>query len=213
MVLTWFGHSYFKLQAGDVTVAVDPYDAKVGLKPPRFSADLLLITHDHYDHANREAITGSPFTIDGPGEYEVRGCTVYGLPSWHDAKGGAERGANTMYRIELDGLNIIHLGDLGQATLTDEQLGAMNGVDVLLVPVGGRYTVGATEAAALVAQLEPRVVVPMHYKLPKLAVDIEGVEPFLKAVGLPVQREQKLRLSRKDLAVEGTRVVVLEPNQ
>lgn len=213
MVITWFGHSYCKLQAGDVTVAIDPYDAKVGLKPPRFSADLLLITHAHYDHDNRQAISGSPFVIEGPGEYEVRGCTVYGLPSWHDAKSGGERGANTIYRVELDGLNVVHLGDLGQPTLTDAQLEALNGVDVLLVPVGGKYTIGPTEAAATVAQLEPKVVVPIHYKLPKLTIDVEGVDAFLKAVGLPVQREQKLRLSRKDLAADGTRVVVLEPSQ
>ncbi len=212
LTITWLGHSFFKLQAGDVTVAIDPYDAATGLKPPRFNADLLLITHEHHDHNNRGTIMGQPFEVSTPGEYEVGGVTVYGVAGFHDTKGGEDRGRMTMYRVEMEGIRVVHLGDIGQDKLTAEQLEVLDGVDVLLIPVGGKYTVNGQQAANLVEQLEPRIVVPMHYKIPGLKIDIEGPESFVKAIGLPTQKEQKLKLQKKDLNPDQRQVVLLEPD-
>jgi L-ascorbate metabolism protein UlaG (beta-lactamase superfamily) len=212
LTITWLGHSFFKLQAGDVTVVIDPYDAATGLKPPRFNADLLLITHEHHDHNNRATVMGQPFEVSTPGEYEVGGVTVYGVAGFHDTKSGEERGRMTMYRVEMEGIRVVHLGDIGQDKLTSEQLEVLDGVDVLLIPVGGKYTVNGQQAASLVDQLEPRIVVPMHYKIPGLKIDIEGPEAFLKAIGLPAQKEQKLKLQKKDLNPDQRQVVLLEPD-
>ena len=149
LTITWLGHSFFKLQAGDVTVAIDPYDASTGLKPPRFNADLLLITHEHHDHNNRSTIMGQPFEVASPGEYEVKGCTVYGINGSHDAKEGGLGGIITMYRVEIEGIRLAHLGDIGQEQLTEKQLEVLDGVDVLFIPVGGKYTVNGSQAAGL----------------------------------------------------------------
>lgn len=214
LTISWLGHSFFKLQAGDVTVAIDPFaEEKVGLKCPRFNADLLLITHEHDDHSNRAAIMGKPFEVSRPGEYEVGGVTVYGVAGFHDANGGEERGRITMYRIEMEGIRVVHLGDIGQDKLTNAQLEVLDGVDVLLIPVGGTYTVNGHQAASLVEQLEPRIVVPMHYQTPglKMRVTLDGVEPFIKALGLPATKEQKLKLQKKDLNPDQRQVVLLEP--
>lgn len=214
LTISWLGHSFFKLQAGDLTVAIDPFnEAKVGLKCPRFNADLLLVSHDHDDHNNRAAIMGKPFVVTGPGEYEVGGCAVYGVASFHDARGGAERGRNTMYRLEIEGVRVAHLGDIGQEKLTPAQLDVLDGVDVLLVPVGGTYTVDGKQAAVLVEQIEPKVVVPMHYQTPglKMRITLDGVEPFVKALGLPPTREEKLKLQKKDISSDQRRLVLLEP--
>lgn len=212
VTIQWLGHSFFKIQSGEVTVAIDPYDASVGLKPPRFNADLLLITHEHHDHSNRQTIMGQPFEVAGPGEYEVKGCSVYGILGWHDNKQGSERGASTMYRLELEGVRIAHLGDLGQTELTDKQLEVLDGVDVLMIPVGGKYTINGKEAEAIVEQIEPRIIIPMHYKIPGLKVDIDDVEPFIKAMGLPVQKESKLRLVKKDFVLGERKLIVFEPS-
>lgn len=210
LTITWFGQSFFKLQAGDVTVAIDPYDAGTGLKPPRFNADLLLITHEHHDHNNRGTIMGQPFEVSSPGEYEVKGCTVYGVSGSHDGKASFERGAITMYRIEMEGIRLAHLGDIGQEQLTEKQLEVLDGVDVLFIPVGGKFTVNGTQAAKLVEQIEPRIIVPMHYKIPGLKIDLDGSEAFVKALGLPVTKESKLKLQKKDLNPDQQQLVLLE---
>lgn len=208
----WLGHSFFKLQSGNLTVAIDPYDPSVGLKPPRFNADILLITHDHYDHNNKAAIMGQSFVIYGPGEYEIKGCAIYGIPSYHDPKQGSEKGINTIYRLELSGIRFVHLGDLGQDSLTDQQIEVLDGVDVLMVPVGGKYTLNANQAVAIIEQLDPRIIIPMHYKIPGLKIDVGGVEAFVKALGLPPQQDSKLRLIKKDLRAEDRRLIILEPS-
>jgi len=120
MIINWLGHSAFKIQFKDVTLAIDPYD-KIGLKMPKFQADILLISHEHDDHNNMAAIKGEPFLINGPGEYEVKNVFIYGIPGFHDNKQGAEKGKITMYLIEAEGIKIAYLSDLGQANLTEAQ--------------------------------------------------------------------------------------------
>lgn len=188
MKITWAGQSCFEITTSNgkdsqATIVIDPFDEKIGLKAPNFSADVLLVSHDHHDHNNVKGVKGSPFMIDGPGEYEIKGVFVQGIPSFHDDAQGKERGANTIYAIEAEGMRLCHLGDFGQKELTDEQLEKIGHVDILMIPVGGNYTIASSEATKIVGQIEPKIVVPMHYELPKLSVKLEGVDKFLKAMG------------------------------
>lgn len=186
--ITWAGQSCFQISVSpskdvSVDIVIDPFDEKIGLKLPNMSADIVLATHDHPDHSNFKGIKGEPFVIDGPGEYEIKGVFVQGIDSWHDDAQGKERGKNTIYTIETENIRFCHLGDLGQKQLTDEQLETIGHVDILMIPVGGTYTITGAEALKIIGQIEPKVVIPMHYALPKLTVDIDGVEVFLKAIG------------------------------
>ena len=125
----------------------------------------------------------SPFLVDGPGEYEIKGIFVQGIDSFHDEKEGKERGRNTIYTIEAEGIRFCHLGDLGQKELTDDQLESIGHVDVLMIPVGGEFTISSSEATKIVGQIEPKMVIPMHYALPKLSIKLDSVDKFLKAMG------------------------------
>lgn len=213
MIITYLGRSCFKLQdklgADGVTLVTDPFDKSVGLKVPNFEADIVTVSHDHVDHNNAGALRGNPFVIDGPGEYEIKGVMIQGVETFHDDKSGAERGANIAYRIEIDDVVVAHLGDLGHA-LTDEQLEQLGNIDILLIPVGGKHTIDAKKAAEVISQIEPRVVIPMHYRTSDSGADLDGTEKFLKEIGTQPRSEEKLKISKKDLPQEGMDVVVLE---
>ena len=157
-------------------------------------------------------MAGSPFLIQGPGEYERKDIFVQGIPSYHDDKDGKERGRNTIYTIEAEEMNLCHLGDFGEKELSPEQLEKIGDVDILMVPIGGMFTLDAKGAAKIISQIEPRIVIPMHYSLPKLKVKIDGLEPFLKEMGQKSAESQpKLLIKKKDLTAEETKVVVLTP--
>lgn len=213
MVITWYGQSCFKIQSGETVLVTDPFDKCIGLTPPRGQADVVTISHHHYDHDNSEALaSANPFIVDGPGEYEIKGINISGFPTFHDSKEGKERGMNTGYIIEMEGLKICHLGDIGQTKLTDQQLEMIDGVDILMVPVGGVYTVNGEEAADLINQVEPKIVIPMHYKIPGLGIKLEGVDDFLKEMGVSKKETvDKLTIKKKDLSPEEeTKVVVMK---
>ncbi|MBI4132188.1 MAG: MBL fold metallo-hydrolase [Candidatus Sungbacteria bacterium] len=210
MTITWYGQSCFKIDTREAVLAIDPFSKDIGLVPPRFHADIVLVTHGHFDHANTAAIPGNPMIFDGPGEYEAKGIAVRGIPTFHDSQRGIKRGPNTVFRIFTEGIAVAHLGDFGESSLREETLEALGAIDVLLVPVGGTYTVDADAAAEIVAKIEPRLVIPMHYHLPGLKVKLTPVEAFLKAAGAKdAERLEKLSLKRKDLPETETRVVVL----
>lgn len=217
MLIQWFGQSCFKVQTkpgpnGEVTVIFDPFDSsKLGLSLPKLTADVVAVTHDHHDHNNVAAVSGEYFLVKGAGEYEAKQTFIYGLPGWHDDSQGSERGTNVMYLLESEGLSVAHLGDIGQLQLTDDQLEYLEGVDILLIPVGGNYTVNGKQAQGLVNQIEPRIVIPMHYKLPGLKLDLDSVDKFVKELGLVPQYEEKFRIVKKDLPQEETKLVVLKP--
>lgn len=220
MVISWFGQSFFtldikanrNLQKEKIVLAIDPFDQKLGLKVPKIEAQILLITHSHFDHNNRQAIKGNPFIIEEPGEYEVKGIFIKGIPSFHDELQGKERGENIIYKIEAEDLKICHLGDFGQKELTETQVEQIGELDILLIPVGGSYTIDSKRAANVVAQLEPKIVIPMHYKLPGLDLDIEGVEKFLKIMGQEEKKVQKkLKITLKDLPKEEMEILLLVP--
>src|SRR3989344_1832434 len=213
--ITWAGQACFEISVSNgkdhsATIAIDPFDEKVGLKVPSFSADILLVTHGHYDHNNIGAIKGSPFLIEGPGEYEAKGVFVQGIDSFHDDSQGKERGRNTIYVIEAEDIRFCHLGDFGQKQLTDEQLEFIGKVDILMIPVGGTFTIDSSEASKVIGQIEPKIVVPMHYALPKLKVELDGVEKFLKAMGKNnVTPVDKLTIKQSALPKEGAMEIVV----
>ncbi len=213
MIITWLGQACFRIQGKDSTIVIDPFDTSIGLKLPKLSADLLLITHDHYDHANRSAIAGSPFIIDGPGEYEVRNIFIYGVQGYHDSSHGADRGMVTMYSIEYEGLTIAHLADLGTSELTQEQLEKLEDVDILMIPVGDIYTIDAKGASKVISQIEPRIVIPMHYQIPglKLGKKLDDGEKFRREMGAKAETMDKLRITSKEVPQEETRIIFLKP--
>jgi L-ascorbate metabolism protein UlaG (beta-lactamase superfamily) len=213
MIITWLGQSAFKLQdkiSGDgVTVVTDPYGKETGLKMPSFEADIVTISHDHADHNNSEALRGNPFIIDCAGEYDTKGILIEGIDSYHDEEEGKLRGGNIIYRIEIDDISIVHLGDLGHV-LSNEQLEKLVGTDILLVPVGGKFTLDAKKAVEVISQIEPRIVIPMHYKIDGLAYeDFDSIEKFIKELGIEPSREEKLKISKKDLPQEEMELVIL----
>jgi L-ascorbate metabolism protein UlaG (beta-lactamase superfamily) len=213
MEITWFGQSCFRLRERGGTVITDPYGPDLGLILPRnTTTTIITVSHDHPDHNAVRGFRGSPYIISGPGEYEVGGIFVIGVATFHDDKQGRELGKNTAYLIEIDDLTVCHLGDLGHA-LSQEQVEELNGVDVLLVPVGGHTTLNATRAAEVVNVIEPKIVIPMHYKVPGLTATLDTVTRFLREMAVePPAAQEMLKVSKTDLPEE-TQVVVLAPQQ
>ncbi|TSC74862.1 MAG: beta-lactamase domain-containing protein [Parcubacteria group bacterium Gr01-1014_33] len=208
MVIQWYGQSCFKIQSGEWVLAIDPFAKEIGLTPPRFRADIVLVTHAHYDHSNAATIAGTPFVITDPGEYEVGNTFVRGIETFHDNVKGKDRGKNTIYAITLEDIRLLHLGDFGEEKLRDETLEEIAKVDILMIPVGGTYTITAEQAAKVVAQIEPKIVIPMHYKIPALTIDLAEVTPFLKEMGsVGAKSEEKLTLKKKDLTDGGNTAV------
>lgn len=209
MKIIWHGHSCFKIVTKDASIIIDPFSKDIGLKPPHCEANIVIVSHDHYDHNNISALRGSPFAINGPGEHELREVAILGIDSFHDAKGGKEQGLNTIFIIEAEDIRICHLGDLGQKELANGQLEKLGEVDVLMIPVGGIYTIDNERAAAIINQIEPKIVIPMHYKVPGLNIKLQGVENFLKEMGTEKQVVDQLTIKKKDLPKEEEMKVIV----
>jgi L-ascorbate metabolism protein UlaG (beta-lactamase superfamily) len=211
MDVTWLGHGCFRLRGKNAAVLTDPYPPSIGLRLPRQEADLVTISHEHENHAYRQAVREGAYEITGPGEYEVAGVSVIGMHTYHDKEKGGQRGRNTVYLIEIDEVRICHLGDLGHP-LGDADAEIVASVDVLLVPVGGRNAINAVEAAEVVRQLEPRYVVPMHFAIPGLKLQLDGADRFLKEMAVTAAEPQpKLSVQATSVGEWETKVVVLEP--
>lgn len=211
MEITWYGQACFKIKSKSGTqVVIDPFDPEmVGLKLPKdLSGEVALQTHSHADHSNLNAVLDNPVRIVGPGEYEVSGILINGISSFHDKDQGASRGKNTIYHLQIDGLNLVHLGDLGHL-LTQDQIEGIGATDILCLPVGGVFTIDSKEAAEVVAQLEPRIIIPMHYFLPGLKFELEGVEAFLKEMGAENSQPVPKLVITKDKLPEEQQVLVL----
>lgn len=212
MDLTWLGHGCFRLRGRGAVAVTDPYPPALGLKLPKLEADLVTVSHEHENHSYVQAVKEGARIVEGPGEYEIAGITVVGFPTFHDRSSGAERGRNTVYVIEVDDVRICHLGDLGHP-LNEDDLDEIGTIDVLLAPVGGTTSLAAEGAAAVVRQIEPRYVVPMHYSIPGVSKQLDGVELFLKEMGVAEAPEPlgRLQLQATSAESEATRVIVLEP--
>jgi L-ascorbate metabolism protein UlaG (beta-lactamase superfamily) len=190
MQVEWYGQSAFRLASSDTTVAIDPFADMSAMAAGRgmqfdyppiqgVEAELLLVTHEHIDHNGVEAIAGEPTILRSTaGTLESPLGTVTAIASEHDEAAGTERGPNTIFVFELDGLRVCHFGDFGQSALRDEQATAIGQVDLLILPVGGGPTIGAGQAQAIVDRLSPRWVVPMHYRTPRISF-LETADAFL----------------------------------
>jgi L-ascorbate metabolism protein UlaG (beta-lactamase superfamily) len=216
--IQYLGHACFRIRGRDGVVLCDPYNRTNGLDMGRPTAHIVTVSHDHPDHNNvaqvrplREKL----FVVDGPGEYEVGGIMIAGVRTFHDKAKGAELGRNIVYVIHLDDLVFCHLGDLGHE-LSQAQIEAIGNVDVLFVPVGGGETIGPAEAISVISQIEPRLVIPMHYANVQISPEqpLAPLERFIHELGQKdLVPEEKLSLSASSLPAEGeeTRLVVMSP--
>jgi len=209
--ITWFGHSCFKInERGKISVVTDPYSAEIGLEPsPRLRGDVVTISHNAPGHNNVESVAKHSYDLVGPGEYEIGGVFISGVAMHHiDEDGGAF--PNVAYLIRYDDLTVLHLGDL--AHVPDQStIQALGEVNAVLVPVGGGYSLKASDAAEVIALIEPNYIVPMHYALPGLKLNLDPVDKFLKEMGVSrVQEEETLRITVTSLP-EQPQVVVMQP--
>ncbi|NTW27710.1 MAG: MBL fold metallo-hydrolase [Candidatus Moranbacteria bacterium] len=216
MQIQYYGHSCFKITTKpggrateDITLFFDPFDKELGLRPPQGQADIVFVSHAHFDHNNVSAIKGDPIVINSPGEYAVKGINVVGVDSFHDNAEGTIKGRSTIYVLEAEELKICHLGDLG-SELTGKQLDEIDGVDILFVPVGGNYTIDGKKAAELIRKIEPAIVIPMHYKLPGSTAEIEDESKFCAEMGnCPKEKITKFNVKKKDLEEKKMEVVLM----
>jgi len=216
MNIIWHGQSFFEISTKDIDhqelkIAIDPFDKSLGLKIPKTEAQILLITHGHSDHSNKKAIDGNPFLIEDPGEYEIKGVHIKGIQGFHDDSQGKEKGQVVFYVIETENMKICHLSDIGQKELTSEQIEEIGDVDILMIPVGGVYTIDAKQASNIISQIEPKIVIPMHYQIPKLNLKLNSLDQFLKEVGSQkIEPQKKFKVKISDLPKEIMQVVVFE---
>ena len=205
MKIKWLGHACFLIEGEKGRLLTDPYDESIPYGPPDCTADVITVSHDHFDHNAVGRVEGSPTVVRGEGAHSASGIRFQGIASFHDENSGTKRGANTIFTFEMEGVKMAHLGDLGE-TLSEEQAAALSDVEVVFIPVGGHYTIGADEAAALVNRLPSlRVVIPMHYKTDRLGDNfpIAPVEDFARLVQ-NVKRvgSSEVALSRESLPAQ-----------
>jgi L-ascorbate metabolism protein UlaG (beta-lactamase superfamily) len=207
MVITYYGVSCFKVQSGETVIAFDPPSKASDEKSPRFETHLVFISHDHPRHSGGDVLNakdGDYMIIETPGEYEAKGIRAEGIRSFHDNQSGKKHGLNTIYKVEMEGISICHLGDFGEKNLKSEVREAIGSVDILFIPVGGETVLDAEDAAAIVNQIDPSIVIPMHY-------DKASLKTFLKEMGQGEEEEDKLTIKKKEINAEETKVVVLKP--
>jgi L-ascorbate metabolism protein UlaG (beta-lactamase superfamily) len=211
MEISWLGHSCFQVRGKNVTLITDPFPPQPGYSLGKINAPIVTISHNHAGHNYVQGVGGNPRVVRGPGEYEISDVLITGVASYHDNKRGQELGRNTIYVIHMDDVVICHLGDLGH-TLQEEQLEEVADADVLLIPIGGQHTLNATQAAEVISQVEPRIIIPMHYHTPALEGQRDTLDPldkFCREMGVEVINTQpKLVVTRSSLPSE-SQVVIL----
>jgi len=212
VTIKWLGHSSFLISLDDaLKIVTDPFDSSVGYPLPDVTADVCVVSHDHFDHNCVSVVKGNPEVVKGSGEKEAKGIKFKGVGSFHDEKGGSERGENTIFTWELGGIKFVHAGDLG-IDLSDSQKNEIGTADVLFVPTGGFYTIDAAVASKVVASLNPKVVIPMHYKMPFMGDNfpIAPVGEFLKGKDNVVKVGKNSVTFTKESLPEETTIYALE---
>ena len=207
MEISWLGHSCFQLRGKNVTLITDPFSPQLEHSLGKINAPIVTISHNHPGHNFTGGVDGDPRVVRGPGEYEISDVLITGVASYHDNKHGQELGRNTIYVIHMDDLIVCHLGDLGHI-LQEEQLEEVADADVLLIPIGGQHTINATQAAEVISQVEPHIVIPMHYS-PSIGDVPNPLDKFCREMGIEALNPQpKLSITRSALPAE-TQVVIL----
>lgn len=212
MEIKYIGHSSFQIKTKTARVVTDPFDGKmVGMRYPKTEADIVTVSHHHHDHDMVNQIEGNPLVLDWPGQFEKMGVRMWGFQTFHDNKKGEERGKNIMYKFESEQISVLHCGDLG--TIPDDSvLDEVGETDILLVPVGGTYTLDSGEAVELIKKIEPSIVIPMHFGFPDGAMkELTPLSEFLKKIGAEsVVPLEKLVVKKEDLLDLEMKVVVLK---
>jgi L-ascorbate metabolism protein UlaG (beta-lactamase superfamily) len=197
--ITWLGHSCFRIKGNQAVIITDPVPAETGYTLGKQTANIVTVSHPHPSHSWVEGVGGDPKVVKGPGEYEISGVLIIGVSTFHDAVKGHSRGKNTMYLMDIDGVAVCHTGDLGHVP-SDDQIEEMGNVDVLMLPVGGASTINATLATEVVRKMEPKVVIPMHYKTEKTTRELDGVDLFLKEMGQSgIEPRNRVSVTRSNL--------------
>ncbi|MDE7400981.1 MAG: MBL fold metallo-hydrolase [Clostridia bacterium] len=213
MKIRYLGHSSFLLTESTGTAIVcDPYGDAVGFSMPAVSADAVTVSHHHFDHDNVKAVGGNPVILDREQGYELPGVVINAVKSFHDDRQGALRGENVIFKFRMDGLDVCHLGDLGEEC-SSELIEAILPVNILLIPVGGNYTIDAAKAKEYVDRIMPDVVIPMHYRVKGCEVDIDKVDEFISLFDDESAEceevEGDIELTRDDVDGESTRIIVM----
>ncbi|GAB4311904.1 MBL fold metallo-hydrolase [Pseudothermotoga elfii] len=179
MRITWFGHACFLIDTGKTLILTDPFDSSVGYRVPDVTVDLITESHQHFDHNAHRLIKGKFEIIKDSGDYEFRDVKISGIETFHDDESGARRGRNIVFVFDFDRFRVAHLGDLGH--IPDEsQIKHLKDLDVLLLPVGGTFTIGPKEARKILDLIKPKIAIPMHYKTKYIKFDIAPVEEFTR---------------------------------
>ena len=213
MKIQYLGHSCFKLtESTGTTIVTDPYKG-IGYDLPKgLTADAVTVSHGHFDHNNVGAIGGRPRIMDKEGFYELPGVEITGIRSYHDNEGGRQRGENIIYKFRMDGLEVCHMGDLGEEC-SSELLEMLLPVHILLIPVGGTYTIDGKLAKEYVDRMMPEIVIPMHYKTRSLSLDLDKADNFLDLFDdeeTEISHRDVLEFSRDDLTEEKTKIILME---
>jgi L-ascorbate metabolism protein UlaG (beta-lactamase superfamily) len=208
MKIRWLGHACFLIEAEDGTkVITDPFDESVGYRIPKEKPDVVTVSHSHFDHNAVDLLQGNPEVVKNVEEKKIKGIVFKGIESFHDKSRGAQRGPNTIFVFAVDGLRLCHLGDLGHLLSSDQQK-KIGEVDILFIPVGGTFTIDGLEAGEVSEQLNPRLIIPMHYKTKSCNIGIASCEEFLKGF-TKVEKATEWQGNKESLPSEQT-VLVLE---
>ena len=200
MIIKWLGHSSFLIQSKSKLVT-DPYDTSIAKLPADLSADIVTVSHNHFDHNFVQGVGGFPLIINTPGDYDKAGFHIHGIAAYHDNENGAIRGTDTIFTIESEGVRLCHLGDLGQS-LSDEQINDIGEIDILMIPVGGFYTIEPDEAVRVTRQISPKIVIPMHYKVDGFTpanLEITSDDDFIRQLGWGIEQLSYLEITKENI--------------
>ena len=208
MQIQYFGLTSFKITTKDKVLILDPFGKETGLTPPRGNADLVVLSEDNNPtYSYTQGISGEPFIVNGPGEYDVRDHAIDGIP----IQDKATKKVITAYLIQTEGIRMLHLAHIKNLNISQEELEDLGDIDILFVPVGGGDVFDYDDAAKAVNLIEPKIVIPTHYKIPGLKISAENEEKFLKEMGNKFEKMDKLSIKKKDLTQETVQVIVLDP--
>ena len=201
--ITWYGHAMFSVEASDGRrLVMDPFSPKIGKEPPSLEAEVVTLSHDHYDHNEWRSVRGTPKVIRDVGRFSLDGIEIKGIPAFHDESQGAKRGRDIIFKISVDKVSIAHMGDYGQEKLSEEQRRELEGIDVLMLPIGGVYTIDAAKALEVIDEIGPKIAIPMHFKIPEVNISIAGVEPFLSKARKVERKPSTVTVEKKDIPSE-----------